>query len=210
MVPVRFVRRNGLRHFLYVCWTDKAHPCLNGWPYHEVRETLGDTALDARQTTVFDDRIPPKDQSEGWPTAICERCGQAPYSEEIKVTRYRVCEDLFDTPERLAQPGDMYWVTHDSDWCPGHWSNCDGKHLFVILPNGWDWDVDSRASNCTMRDETTHRCWVRHGDPDNGIIHVDKAGHTCRAGAGSIDAKMYKGNPAWHGFLHNNRLSLQG
>jgi hypothetical protein len=50
--------------------------------------------------------------------------------------------------------------------------------------------------------DKTHRCWVRHGDPDKGEpVHVDKAGHTCAAGAGSI------ATPGYHGFLHNGQLT---
>ena len=67
------------------------------------------------------------------------------------------------------------------------------------LPNGREWDIDSRCSNCTLPDDRIHRCWVRHGEPPN--IHVDKNGHTCSAGAGSILAGDY------HGFLHNGELT---
>jgi hypothetical protein len=69
----------------------------------------------------------------------------------------------------------------------------------VVLPNGHIWDVDGRASNCDMKEDRTHRCWVRHGDPPN--VHVDKNGHTCHAGAGSILSGNY------HGFLHNGELT---
>jgi len=68
--------------------------------------------------------------------------------------------------------------------------SADGKH--------W-WRIDSRANNCTMPEDSEHRCWIRHGD-DGGIIHVDKNGHTCAAGAGSIDV------PGFHGFLNNGVL----
>jgi hypothetical protein len=81
--------------------------------------------------------------------------------------------------------------------CP--WTNCDGKHLFVITPGGW-WNIDGRCSNCDKKDDRLHRCWVRHGDPAAGTLHVDKNGLTCGAGAGSIQADGY------HGFLHNGRL----
>jgi len=46
-----------------------------------------------------------------------------------------------------------------------------------------------------------HRCWVRHGRPEDGTLHVDKNGVTCAAGAGSIVA----GN--FHGFLHGGFLT---
>jgi hypothetical protein len=61
------------------------------------------------------------------------------------------------------------------------------------------WHIDGRASNCTMPGDTEHRCWVRHGE-DGGVIHVDKNGHTCAAGAGSIQVEGF------HGFLHHGVL----
>lgn len=76
----------------------------------------------------------------------------------------------------------------------------DGLFLIVRTPGG-DWSVDDRASNCTMPDDDVHRCWVRHGDPRTGIVHVDKNGNTCGAGAGSILCGSY------HGFLHNGELA---
>lgn len=71
----------------------------------------------------------------------------------------------------------------------------DGRHLIAKCPGGHIWHIDGRASNCTMREDHEHRCWVRHGTPPN--LTVDKSGNTCAAGAGSIQA----GN--WHGFLRN-------
>lgn len=73
----------------------------------------------------------------------------------------------------------------------------DGTSLIVKTPGG-DWMVDSRASNCTMKDDKIHKCWVRHGQaPD---ITVDKNGVTCSAGAGSV----IRGN--YHGFLRGGFL----
>jgi hypothetical protein len=76
----------------------------------------------------------------------------------------------------------------------------DGRNLIVKTPGG-DWAIDSRASNCTMPNDDVHRCWVRHGKPEDGTLHVDKNGNTCQAGAGSIMAGDY------HGFLHNGQLT---
>lgn len=83
------------------------------------------------------------------------------------------------------------------------WAGPDGRSLVVKCPNGettWDWCIDQRASNCTLPDDDVHKCWVRHGSPEEGTLHVDKNGHTCGAGAGSIAL------PNWHGFLHNGHL----
>lgn len=93
--------------------------------------------------------------------------------------------------------GDMYW----GDWygcsengpCPAGWTNCSGKHLMIELPNGRIWDVGSRASNCTLPEDTEHRCWVLEGDPERDRITVSKSGKTCSAGGGSIQAGDYHG-----------------
>jgi hypothetical protein len=93
------------------------------------------------------------------------------------------------------------------------WSNCDGRHLYVIIPCDGilhTWDVSGKAGNCTLKDEREHRCWVHHGSAEAGNLHVDKAasnpsktggpGSTCRAGAGSI------GVGDFHGFVHGGKL----
>jgi hypothetical protein len=78
-----------------------------------------------------------------------------------------------------------------------HKPNYDGIHLAIRTPGG-TWDIESRANNCTMPDDDTHRCWIRHGTvPD---ITVDKDGLTCGAGAGSILSGGY------HGFLRQGVL----
>jgi hypothetical protein len=79
------------------------------------------------------------------------------------------------------------------------WDNQFTPPLMVKTPGG-TWDIDSRASNCTRKDDKLHRCWRRHGEPPN--ITVDKAGgDTCGAGAGSIQCGDY------HGFLQNGVLT---
>lgn len=78
------------------------------------------------------------------------------------------------------------------------WKGADEKSLMVVTPDGWTWNIDGPASNCTMPDDREHRCWVRHGEAPE--ITVDKDGLTCGAGAGSIQT------PKWHGFLRNGYL----
>jgi len=77
----------------------------------------------------------------------------------------------------------------------------EGPQLTVVCPNGSQWTIDSRASNCTMPYDYAHRCWVRHGDPLTEPVTVDKNGLTCAAGGGSIQAGDY------HGFLTNGVLT---
>lgn len=91
-----------------------------------------------------------------------------------------------------------WWYRMENGSFGWDWDNASTPPLMCMLPNNREWNIDGRASNCTMKEERTHRCWVRHGEPPN--IHVDKNGHTCQAGAGSI----LSGN--WHGFLHNGQL----
>lgn len=116
-------------------------------------------------------------------------------------TRWQPRYRRADTGEIFAclaavPPGGMW----DADWmhdCIG--PNTDGRVLVVKLPNGNDWIIDSRASNCTLPNDDNHRWWVRHGEPPN--ITVDKlGGPTCAAGAGSILSGNY------HGFLRNGEL----
>lgn len=95
-------------------------------------------------------------------------------------------------------PGTMYWEHWHPKTCH-FWDNCDGKHLHAVLPNGHHWDIDSRASNCTVPNDRIHRCWVRTGEPPH--VTVGKNGPTCSAGAGSILSGDY------HGFLRNGELT---
>lgn len=101
---------------------------------------------------------------------------------------------------REAPPGAMWYA----DWLSDNdsYRGPDGRTLMVKLPNGSDWCIDSRANNCTLPQDTVHKCWVRHGVPP--MVHVDKNGNTCAAGAGSIASGS--GNKHYHGFLHNGEL----
>jgi len=104
-----------------------------------------------------------------------------------------------DNGQELASPlppGACYALDDDDAWCTGF----DGKSIVCVLPNGDHWYIDSRASNCTMKGDSVHRCWVRHGTVGERL-HVDKNGNTCQAGAGSIHSGSY------HGFLHNGELT---
>jgi hypothetical protein len=80
----------------------------------------------------------------------------------------------------------------------------DGLSVVCVIPregargSTW-WHIDHMASNCTKPDDKEHRCWVRHGTVGE-VIHVDKNGNTCAAGAGSIAV------PGFHGFLHHGVL----
>lgn len=143
-----------------------------------------------------------------WPQACdgCDRAwdeilrGEDPSLLQRMIFRTR----LYDTADGEPAPGDLFWADWKhwpepcSSWrvpttCGAGWSNCDGRHLIAVLPNGQHWDIDSRASNCTLLEDQEHRCWVRTGDPP--ALTAGKGGRTCSAGAGSISV------PGWHGFL---------
>ncbi len=140
----------------------------------------------------------------------CHRCGAAWAGE--KCWGFASTDGRYDTPTGELSPGCMYWAstTKFGSWSEGWkhsldgikcfdgWTNCDGRHLIVMLPNSRHWDINSRASNCGLPDDTVHRCWIRHGEPPN--VTVDKAGQTCQAGAGSIQSGD------WHGFLRAGEL----
>lgn len=145
-----------------------------------------------------------------WPT-VCADCG-APVPQNvtpidnklatvgetgIQITRQVFHSRLYNTKSGQPEPGDVYYLDwHEPGHCP-FWNNCDGRHIYSLTPNGEHWDITSRASNCTLKDDRTHRCWITHGSPEDGTLHVDKNGTTCAAGAGSIQVT------GWHGFLHN-------
>lgn len=137
----------------------------------------------------------PADDDPRWPTR-CE-CGftfrdSDPHQRWTEML-YRRDDTGQITTLRDAGPGAMW----DAKWAP--WKGADGRSLSAKCPNGDIWNIDSRATNCTMPTDDVHRCWVRHGEPPN--ITVDKNGVTCRAGAGSIQAGDY------HGFLRNGEFT---
>ena len=108
--------------------------------------------------------------------------------------------DKYNTKSGSPEPGDMFWLEVTSPFF--HWDNHPGRELHVILPNGHEWNIDSRARNCTLPKERTHRCWVRKGTPPQITVSKGDADNpSCTAGAGSIRAGDY------HGFLRNGEFT---
>lgn len=141
----------------------------------------------------------PKGVRRGWDGA-CTACGaRIPWDgDEVYGGSGNV--PVYDTPSGKPEPGCLFWADQHPDRpCYSRWENCDGLHLHAVLPNGRQWDIDSRANNCGSPQDGQHRCWIRHGEPP--AVHVDKAGLTCTAGAGSIAAGDY------HGFLHHGTFT---
>lgn len=97
----------------------------------------------------------------------------------------------------------LYQLNPEYDYTKGY----DGLSIACIIPRimpsgqviKYPWYIDARSSNCTMPDDNVHRCWVRHGTIGE-IVHVNKNGNTCSAGAGSIAVEGF------HGFLHYGEL----
>jgi hypothetical protein len=196
-VRARLATENGTRGWLRAYWGERAHGSEYG--YHDGRLLLGDSDriddLD-RWGKVADYAV------ERFP-AMCETCAQPrPADAKLQVFTKR----RYDTPTGLLEPGCLFWAPwyHDRGEFKGciFWDSdvCGDSrgHLMAMLPNGHEWDIDSRASNCTMKDDRRHKCWCRHGEPPD--VHVDKSGVTCAAGAGSIAV------PGWHGFLHSGEF----
>ena len=137
-----------------------------------------------------------------WPTT-CTKCGYGFEASDPYQVFWDQLYKRLDTEElitlRDAPPGAMWyaeWLEYlESDnW----WKGPDGRVLMCKTPGG-DWNIDGRASNCSMPEDNEHRCWVRHGTPPE--VTIDKNGNTCAAGAGSIQCGDY------HGFLQNGYLT---
>ena len=196
-MQTRLIERVGTRFTLRKEWGTCARNPSEYSDEHEARTSYdSDDVPRGKGGAVLPDRDDPRYDG----LTCCEYCG-----EEAPEDAYRLggSGPIYDTPSGKEEPGSLYFVCHNSDdWCWLGWDNCDGKHLHAVCPNGRHWVVDQRASNCGRPDDKTHRCWVRHGDPEEGEpVHVDKNGDTCAAGAGSILAGDY------HGFLHNGRFA---
>jgi hypothetical protein len=154
--------------------------------------------IEASESPISGEIEWPRDDPS-WPQT-CERCGRAFTIED----HWLVDHDRFyrrtDNGElitlRNAPPGACWDASWYHDWRVGP----DGRSLVVICPDGHQWFIDNRCSNCTLPNDDVHRCWVRHGKPEDGTLHVDKNGVTCAAGAGSIQTGK------WHGFLHHGEL----
>jgi hypothetical protein len=167
----------------------------------DVVRTPEDRALREEQT--------PSAGDARWPTN-CEACGQPFADDDPRQLFGRTLYVRPDTGERFtredAPAGACWnadWITRDRDAVPAGSASMignDRRSLVVKCPDGHDWMIDARASNCTMKDDNLHHCWVRHGRPEDGNLHVDKNGLTCAAGGGSIDTGK------WHGHLHNGEL----
>ena len=109
-----------------------------------------------------------------------------------------------DTGEVMTLRDAPVGAMWNADWYPDVWKGKDGMSLMVRCPDGHDWCIDARASNCGLPKDNDHRCWIRHGVAPNITVNKacpgDNADRTCNAGSGSIQTGK------WHGFLRNGEF----
>ena len=201
----------GLRRYSY---GGDGHTCADGyhdaltythradaiWDDHEWGRTLGPQPATDRADPAWPElcakgcgyRFTDADTWQDWQELIY-RC---PATGTEYVLHQNAPADTLGAP--AAGPGAMW----DAWWRNGHEAHRgpDGICLMVRCPNGHNWCVDSEARNCTRKGQP-HDCWVRHGDPRQAAVTVDKQGDTCAAGAGSVQAGDY------HGFLRDGVLT---
>lgn len=202
-IQCKLVERIGTRLTLRIYWGEDCPNCYGSGSKgcHNAEIRLKD--VNEIVTEWID---PDQYANEIWPTK-CDHC-DALVPENLKAVggnRQIGRNHLYNTESGNLEPGCMWFESHHHKEQDGRkflcrWDNCNDPrgHLYVMLPDGRTWDTDSRASNCTRKDDRTHRCWVKHGEAPN--LHIDKNGDTCQAGAGSIWTKGY------HGFLHHGKL----
>lgn len=180
----------------YARRTDPGHYHDASVWFEECRALYGDDGY--RSGSTCDDDVPPHGDPR-WPL-VCDAGDGYEFTpdDEWQVFAEQMMRRADGTlvSVRDAEPGACW----DAWWLHGMWPRADGIALMVKCPNGQDWTVDSEASNCTRPGEP-HECWVRHGDPRECRVTVDKDGDTCAAGAGSILAGDY------HGFLRDGVLT---
>lgn len=191
--------RRSLRR--YVSSSDQGQKCPSPHGYHDASAPIDEVAIieelrDGRRCIVNSYDAQDFLGDHRWPTA-CAGCGRAFEPDDQWQVFTKSLYRRSDTGEiltiREAPPGaiwDAWWYVDVEGY-----GGPDGRCLVARCPDGHDWVIDGPASNCTMKGDTVHRCWIRHGEPPN--LTVDKNGVTCAAGAGSIATKGY------HGFLKN-------
>lgn len=187
MTPTRFIHVIGKRKLLGKYWKGQC----SGYSAHYTKTIVIENGNNISFGSNDKERI---NEVEN----VCKRCGCTPSAEsEIKI--HLCIEPVYNTESGNPEAGDLFW----NDWLPEnfYWDNHKGYHLMCVLPNGHEWNIDSRASNCTMPEDKNHKCWIRHGNPETEKVTVNKNGVTCNAGAGSIWIDDY------HGFLTDGNLT---
>ena len=177
--------------------------CIGDFNYHRSEKII-------RRFSLGENGKYPEDwvkEKTGLP--YCNRCGNHEFSSEamkkVSGSKGRVWHRS-DTGERVDNlndfgPGAMWYCTwYCRDDGIFHWGmGFQPEPPLSVRTPGGDWLIDGRASNCTLPDDTIHRCWPRTGEAPH--ITVSKSlGNTCSAGGGSIISGDY------HGFLRDGYL----
>lgn len=171
--------------------------CAEGW--HSAEALIGALPIvrDAEGYMDIKPETPTPHEDPRWPASCAKGCGYTFTADDawqdFTEALYRRGDTGEMTTIRDAPDGAMW----DAFWYP--WKGPDGRSLVAKCPGGHEWMIDGRASNCSLPNDTQHRCWVRHGEPPR--LTVDKNGLTCAAGAGSILAGNY------HGFLRDGAFT---
>ena len=212
----RLIHEIGTRAKLRVYW-GKSCVGSDGAPhgYHNATKKLADSPgihdwpRGGHKSFVSDSR---EDYPEAdWPTK-CDACGAAPDVPIFTGAEGQVYSDcaqrqvffqaLYDTASGSPEAGDVFWrqdwaweqkdgrgICFHSRFGGQEWPDCGGKHLIAFTPNGWEWDINSRAKNCGTKNDPNHRCWTVvgkiEGDPLDITVNP------------SIDV------PGWHGYLEH-------
>jgi hypothetical protein len=141
--------------------------------------------------------MPPRDDPR-WPTQC--QCGYAFQQGDEWQRDTDMIYRRTDTGQEMSisdAPAGAMWYSPWTD----RFHVPQSEHNLVVKTPGGEWQIDSQASNCLMKEDhkqEKHHCWIRHGEAPN--ITVDQQGVTCGAGAGSIQCGNY------HGFLRNGYL----
>lgn len=187
------------RYWLRTYETVKDAPCPVTKSYHNAMTVLSDGPIEFYEDhgrklyrRVNEPEHPPR---SAFP-ALCD-CGYVFGPHAVRHVFHRQLFKRADTGEKTTVDDAPVGAMWNAWWESEYRSGADGRSLNVKTPGG-EWCIDARCSNCTMPNDTVHKCWVRHGSPP--LITVDKNGVTCGAGAGSI------AQPGYHGFLRNGYL----
>lgn len=186
-MKTRFIKIIGKRKTIFKYWESKS-PCRHG-NWHNTATSVIGTGDNVEFDETDENHLPNIPE-------VCVFCGKKPNPED-KVHHSRSLGPYFNTASGRPEPGDLWY----SEYPPidHFWDNKKDLNLYCCLPNGVHWNIDSRANNCPWKENRTHRCWKRSGNPEDGTIHVEHG--DCPVGAGSIQAGDY------HGFLHHGHLN---
>src|SRR5581483_505675 len=139
-------------------------PCSGPMSFHNAKVYWDTVESTVEMNKPVDDTV--LRDNPLWPTH-CE-CGyEFKSTDEWQVFTDRLWQRV-DTGEEYTMRDAPVGAMWNAYWFAEHaaWRGPDGKTMVVKCPpDGHEWVIDGRASNCTMPDDIVHRCWVRHGEP---------------------------------------------